>query len=127
MPWQSVPGFMVIAGAFTLTGLGLSFVERVAYGRVSFLLWLMTSLLFPFHCYYVYVSSSDLYFHSFILINWELLYNMNYTFISIFWHHHYLFTNQLLTFSNFILSFINRIAVFKLMNLHFKWIEEIKE
>jgi len=37
MPWQSVPGFMVIAGAFTLTGLGLSFVERVAYGRVSFL------------------------------------------------------------------------------------------
>jgi hypothetical protein len=33
MPWQSVPGFMVIAGAFTLTGLGLSFVERVAYGR----------------------------------------------------------------------------------------------
>ena len=35
MPWQSAPGFMIICGAFTLTGVGLSAVDRLETGRVS--------------------------------------------------------------------------------------------
>mmetsp|Transcript_3381 Transcript_3381/g.6777 ORF Transcript_3381/g.6777 Transcript_3381/m.6777 type:complete len:90 (+) Transcript_3381:25-294(+) len=33
MPWQSAPGFMIICGAFTLTGVGLSAVDRLETGR----------------------------------------------------------------------------------------------
>ncbi len=35
MPWQSAPGLMIIAGAFTLTGVGLKAVDNFTTGRVS--------------------------------------------------------------------------------------------
>lgn len=35
MPWQSAPPLIIIAGAFTLTGLGLRGIDNLAYGRVS--------------------------------------------------------------------------------------------
>jgi hypothetical protein len=34
MPWQMVPPLLIIAGAFGVTGVLLSFTDRVMYGRV---------------------------------------------------------------------------------------------
>lgn len=34
MPWQIAPGLMIIAGAFTATGILLSLTDRLAYGKV---------------------------------------------------------------------------------------------
>lgn len=36
MPWQAVPPLIVIAGAFTVTGVLLRFTDEVAFGKVSF-------------------------------------------------------------------------------------------
>jgi hypothetical protein len=37
MPWQAVPALMVIAGAFTATGVLMRVVDEAAYGKVSFI------------------------------------------------------------------------------------------
>jgi len=35
MPWQMAPPLIIIAGAFTLTGLGLRGIDNLFTGRVS--------------------------------------------------------------------------------------------
>lgn len=35
MPWQMAPPLIIIAGAFTLTGLGLRGIDNLFLGRVS--------------------------------------------------------------------------------------------
>ena len=34
MPWQMAPPLIIIAGAFTVSGLGLSMIDKLAYGKV---------------------------------------------------------------------------------------------